>query len=67
LRYPERSFGPGIVPDQTQLAESAGIAGPVGESSQAFQQFSPEFVSNGGAFFGDVAPMELENPNYSAF
>lgn len=67
MRYPERSFGPGVVPEQTEFAESAGIAGPVAESSQSFQQFSPEFVSNGGNFFGDVSANEDENPNYSAF
>ncbi len=67
MRFPERSFGPGLVPEQTQLAESAGIAGDVGASSQAFQQFNPEFVGNGGNFFGTVTAVENENPNYSAF
>ena len=67
MRFPERSFGPGLVPEQTEVAASAGIAGAVADSSQAFQQFSPEFVSNGGNFFGNVAPVEDENPNYSSF
>ncbi len=67
MRHPERSFGPGIVPTQTQIAAQAGTAGPVAQSSQPFQQFSPEFVQNGGSFFGDVSANEDENPNYSAF
>jgi len=67
LRYPERSFSPGIIPQQTEINENAGLAGPVGDSPQAFQQFNPEFVTNGGAFFGTVNANEDENPNYSAF
>jgi len=67
LRNPERSFGPGIVPEQTAIATSSGIAGSVAESSQAFQHFGPELVSNGGNFFGTVSALEEENPNYSSF
>jgi len=67
LRNPERSFGPGIVPEQTAIASASGIAGPVATSSQAFQTFGPELVSNGGSFFGSVSALEEENPNYSAF
>ena len=67
LRHPERSFSPGIVPDQTALAQASGVAGPPASSAQALQQFSPEYVQNGGAFFGTVNAVEDENPNYSAF
>jgi len=67
LRNPERSFGPGIVPEQTAIATASGIAGPVASSAQAFQTFGPELVSNGGSFFGTVSALEDENPNYSAF
>jgi hypothetical protein len=67
LRFPERSFGPGIVPEQTAIAEASGVAGPPVSSAQAFQQFSPEYVQNGGSFFGTVSALEDENPNYSAF
>ena len=67
IRNPERSFGPGIVPEQTAIATASGIAGPVAESSQAFQHFGPELVTNGGSFFGTVSALEDENPNYSAF
>jgi len=67
VRNPERSFSPGIVPEQTAIASASGIAGPPASSSQAFQHFGPELVSNGGNFFGNVSALEDENPNYSAF
>ena len=67
LRHPERSFSPGVVPEQSQLAADAGLAGAVASSPQAFQQFSPEYVQNGGVLFGNVSAIESENPNYSAF
>jgi hypothetical protein len=67
LRHPERSFGPGIEPANNSIREEAGLAGPPSVSPQAFQQFSPEQVTNGGSFFGAVSAMENENPNYSAF
>ena len=67
LRFPERSFGPGIVPETSELAKAGGIAGPPAASAQAFQQFNPEFVSNGGGFFDNISAHENENPNYSAF
>ncbi len=67
LTHPERNFSPGVIPEQTAIAESAGLAGAVASSSQAFQQFSPEYVQNGGSFFGTVSAFEDENPNYTAF
>lgn len=67
LRFPDRSFSPGVVPEQTNIAEQSGLAGAVQQSSQAFQQFSPEYVQNGGAFYGEVGAYEDENPNYTAF
>jgi len=67
MRNPERSFGPGIVPEQNAIASASGIAGPVSNSPQAFQHFGPELVSNGGNFFGTVSALEDENPNYSSF
>jgi len=67
LRHPERSFSPGLVPDQTAIAQGAGLAGPSASSSQAFQQFNPDYVQNGGSFFGTVSALEDENPNYSSF
>ena len=67
LRHPERSFSPGIIPEQTSINEGAGLAANPVSSPQAFQTFSPDFVQNGGSFFGTVSAMEDENPNYSAF
>jgi|UniRef100_A0A6C0HE53 hypothetical protein len=67
LRYPERSFSPGIVPHQTENNVANGLAGTTSNTSQAIQTFSPEFVTNGGTFFGAVSANEDENPNYSAF
>jgi len=67
LRFPERSFGPGLVPQQTATHLMSGLSGDASESSQAIQQFNPELVTNGGAFFGSVTAVEDENPNYSAF
>lgn len=63
LRHPEESFGPGIVNNNATLGAARGIAGPVTESSQAIQQFSPENITNGGTFFGEISAMEDENPN----
>lgn len=67
LRFPERSFGPGLVPQQTAAHQLSGMSGNASESSQAVHQFNPELVTNGGAFFGSVTAVEDENPNYSAF
>ena len=67
LRHPERSFSPGIVPEQTQIAADAGLTGDTASSPQALQRFSPEYVQNGGVLFGSVSANEAENPNYSAF
>lgn len=67
LRHPERSFSPGIIPEQTAINEEANLAGPPVASSQAFQSFSPEFIQNGGKWFGNVSAQEDESPNYSAF
>ena len=67
LRHPERSFGPGVIAEQVNPNVEAGLANSPVDSSQALQVFSPEFVQNGGAFFGTVSAVEEENPNYSAF
>ena len=68
LRHPERSFGPGVIPDSSELAVQGGLASPdVGHSPQAFQQFSPEFANNGGTWLNNVTPAENDSPNYSSF
>jgi hypothetical protein len=67
LRYPERSFSPGLIAKETENNVNAGLAGNPSNSPQAIQQFSSEMVTNGGAFFGSVSANEDESPNYSAF
>jgi hypothetical protein len=67
LRFPERSFSPGLVPEQTNNHVMSGVAGTSSNTPQAIQNFSPELVTNGGAFFGAVSANEDENPNYSSF
>lgn len=68
LRHPERSFSPGIVPETGAIAIAGGIASTeTASSSQALQTFNPEFIQNGGTFFGTVSAFEDENPNYTAF
>ena len=67
LRFPERSFSPGIMPKETDNNLNAGLSGPLANTPQSVHQFSPEFIGNGGTFFGEVSALEDENPNYSAF
>ena len=67
LRFPERSFSPGILPKEIDNNMNAGLSGKLANTPQSVQEFTPEFVGNGGAFFGEVSAMEDENPNYSAF
>lgn len=68
LRHPERSFSPGVVPDNTGIAVQGGVASvQVANSAQAFQQFAPEGASNGGQWLDNVSAMEMDSPNYSAF
>ena len=67
LRFPERSFSPGIIPKETDNNFNAGLAGSLAPTPQSVHQFNPEFIGNGGKFFGEVAAVEDGNPNYSAF
>lgn len=67
LRFPERSFSPGIIPKETENHINAGLSGSLANTPQAVQEFSPESIGNGGTFFGEVSAMENDNPNYSAF
>jgi hypothetical protein len=51
LRHPERSFGPGLVNDNTGTAVASGIASSAQQVTQnAYQTFGPEFATNGGSF-----------------
>jgi hypothetical protein len=62
LTYPERNFGPGIVPESTYIAEASGVANPYSMEGQQVQQYSPELVQNGGVFDGSI--VAHEEPNY---
>ena len=53
LRHPERSFGPGLVNEETNHAVSSGVASYASASAAAansFQTFGPEYVQNGSQF-----------------
>ena len=67
LRFPERSFSPGVMAVETENRVSAGVAGKLANTPQAVQEFSSESITNGGTFFGTVSATEDENPNYSSF
>lgn len=71
LRAPERSFGPGVIPEDTELAVRGGMANATSaHSAVAFQQFSPEFATNGGAWLDNVSANEQEigaTGHYSTF
>ena len=68
LRYPERSFGPGIVNNGSKLLVNSGIASTkMLNTSQAIQPFENEMVQNGG-LLGQIGPDDTRtNPNYAAF
>jgi hypothetical protein len=69
LRYPERSFRPTVANNQTQIAVEAGIANNNMQiSSDNSQQFSTDFIQNGGEFMNGIYANDTYNDtNYSAF
>jgi len=67
LRFPERSFSPGIIPKEVDNHVNSGVSGSLANTPQSVQSFSPEFIGNGGKFFGEVSALENDSPNYSAF
>lgn len=69
LRYPERSFGPGIINDSKKVYVMNGVASHViNESNNNIQQFSQEMIENGGIFNESYGANDTNlNPNYSAF
>jgi hypothetical protein len=68
LRYPERSFGPGIVNGGSKLMLNSGIASPkMLNTSQPIQPFATELVQNGG-MMGSIGPDDTKtDPNYASF
>ena len=69
LRYPERSFRPPPVNNNTSIAVEAGIASNNNQvSSDNSQKFQPEFIQGGGEFMpGIYANDTYSDHNYSAF
>jgi len=68
LRYPERSFGPGIVNGGSKIMLNSGIASnKMLDTSQPIQPFATELVQNGG-MLGSIGPDDTHtNPNYASF
>jgi len=68
LRYPERSFGPGIVNGGSKLLVNSGVASTkMLNTSQNIQPFGTELVQNGGLFGKVGADDTHTNPNYASF
>ena len=69
LRYPERSFRPSPMNDDTSIAVGAGIASNnIQVTSDNSQTFQPEFIQGGGEFMpGIYANDTLSDKSYSAF
>jgi len=69
LRYPERSFRPPPVNNNTSIAVEAGIASNNTQvSADNSQKFQPEFIQGGGEFMpGIFANDTYSDTNYSAF
>jgi len=68
LRYPERSFRPPPLNNNTSIAIDAGIASNITQKSDNSQEISPEFIQGGGEFMpGIFANDTLSDKSYSAF
>jgi hypothetical protein len=69
LRYPERSFRPPPLNNNTSIAVEAGIASNnVQVTSDNSQKFQPEFIQGGGEFMpGIFANDTFSDKNYSSF
>ena len=69
LRYPERSFAPGVPNDVTQIASHSGVANTAAqEVNNSFRIFSPEYAQNGGYIEDQVVANDtLDEHLYSAF
>jgi hypothetical protein len=68
LRYPERSFSPGIINGGSKLLVNSGVASTkMLNTSQNIQPFANELVQNGGLFGKVGADDTHTNPNYASF
>ena len=68
-RYPERSFRPPPMNNNTSIAVESGIASNnIQVSADNSQKFQPEFIQGGGEFMpGIYANDTYSDSNYSAF
>lgn len=68
-RYPERSFRPPPLNNNTSIAVEAGIASNnIQVTSDNSQKFQPDFIQDGGEFMpGIFANDTYSDTNYSAF
>lgn len=69
MRYPERSFGPAAINDQTEVVVNSGVASnSVQQVNNSFRIFSPEFAETGGYLDEQVSANDtLDQHIYSAF
>ena len=69
LRYPERSFRPPPMNDNTQIAVDAGIAShQLQVAADNNQSFSTDFLQNGGEFMNGIFANDTTNDtSFSAF
>jgi hypothetical protein len=69
MRYPERSFRPPPLNNNTSIAVEAGIASNnIQVTSDNSQKLQPEFIQGGGEFMpGIFANDTLSDKSYSAF
>jgi hypothetical protein len=69
MRYPERSFRPPPMNNNTSIAVEAGIASNnLQVSSDNSQGFRPDFIQGGGEFMPGIFANDTQNDNnFSAF
>jgi hypothetical protein len=68
MRYPERSFRPGLINNANKhMINSEVASNSILDSIQPIQPFKPELVQNGGMFEGVGADDTHSNNNYASF
>jgi hypothetical protein len=68
LRYPERSFRPGLINSGNKIITNSEVASNrMLDTAQPLQPFKPELVENGGLLDGIGADDTHTNYNYASF
>jgi len=68
LRYPERSFRPGMINSGNKIITNSEVASTrMLDTTQSLQPFKPELVENGGLLAGIGADDTHTNYNYASF